>query len=79
MVFPIPSSTKASIQEGKLYQKKGMSIPTKVIALLSWTIVFRPSRFINRAAGTERKRNQMKTIEGMKPERDSLRPKSCLR
>ena len=54
-------------------------MPTKVTALLTCTIACRPIRFIAIAAGTDRNRNQMNTIEGMKPARDSLRAKSCLR
>ena len=50
----------------------------KVMTLLTCTIVFLPALFIAIAAGIERRRNQMNTIEGMKPARVSLRLKSCL-
>ena len=48
-----------------------------VMMLLTCTIVFLPTLFIAMAAGMERSRNQMNTIDGMNPARVSLRLKSC--
>ena len=56
--------------------KIGIIIPTNVNRLLSCTVFFRPILFIKRAVGTERSRNHRNTMEGMKPDTVSLRPKS---
>ena len=52
-------------------------MPAKVMRLLICTIFFLPSLSISTAAGTERRKNQMNTIDGISPATVSLSEKSA--
>ena len=75
--LPMPSRQKDTSITPKLSPKSGRSSETMVTTSDSSTVFLRPMRFISIPVGTEKMRNQKKTIDGKTLATESLSPRSA--